>query len=131
MQHHLSTILESIYFNSPIIKNELINRSKPSSQGNSARNKLIVAMLLHSDKEDLGFEKDKFPPEKSIYRAIFKQTGIHVQQNDIWRFLVPAENDYKLANVWRGIDEFIEKETGHCSLPQLYAYLNAPPFGIQ
>jgi hypothetical protein len=131
LQHHLSTILESIYFNSPIIKNELINRSKPSSQGNSARNKLIAAMLLHSDKEDLGFEKDKFPPEKSIYRAIFKQTGIHVQQNDIWRFLVPAENDYKLANVWRGIDEFIEKETGHCSLPQLYAYLNAPPFGIQ
>ena len=25
LQHHLSTILESIYFNSPIIKNELIN----------------------------------------------------------------------------------------------------------
>ncbi len=131
LQHHLSTVLETIYFDAPIIKNELVNRSKPSSQGNSARNKLISAMLLQNHQEDLGFENDKFPPEKSIYRALLKQTGVHIEQNGVWRFLSPAKNDYKLANVWRGIDDFIEKNNHQCHLPELYAHLNEPPFGIQ
>ncbi|MDD5755530.1 MAG: hypothetical protein PHN45_12380, partial [Methylococcales bacterium] len=131
LQHHLSTVLEKIYHAAPIVKNELINRHKPSSQGNAARNKLIAALLTQSDKEDLGFEKDKFPPEKSIYRALFKETGIHVKQNGVWRLVTPNENAYKFSRVWRGIDDFISQNNSSGKLVALYEYLNQPPFGIQ
>lgn len=66
LQNHLSSVLEKIYHAAPIIKNELINRHKPSSQGNSARNKLIAAMLLQSHQEDLGFEKINFHPKNQF-----------------------------------------------------------------
>ncbi|MEI7840816.1 MAG: hypothetical protein WCJ11_09975 [Methylococcaceae bacterium] len=131
LQHHLSTVLEKIYYAAPIIKNELVNRHKPSSQGNAARNKLIAALLSQSDKADLGFEADKFPPEKSIYRALFKETGVHVEQNGVWRLVSPAENPYKFAPVWQGIDDFIAKNNSINKLVALYEYLNQPPFGIQ
>ena len=131
LQNHLSNVLEKIYHAAPIIKNELINRHKPSSQGNSARNKLIAAMLLQNHQEDLGFEKDKFPPEKSIYRSLLKETGVHVEQNGTWRLVVPSENSYRLAQVWQGIDDFIAENNLSGQLVELYKYLNAPPFGIQ
>jgi hypothetical protein len=131
LQHHLTAVLENIYHAAPIIKNELINRHKPSSQGNAARNKLIAALLTQSNTEDLGFEKDKFPPEKSIYRALFKETGIHVEQNGVWQLVSPNENNYKFAQVWRNIDDFISQSHSSIKLVALYEYLNRPPFGIQ
>ena len=131
LQEQLSTVLETIYHAAPLIKNELINRHKPSSQGNAARNKLIAALLTQSDQADLGFEADKFPPEKSIYRALFKETGVHVQQNGVWRLVSPAKNDYKFAQVWRGIDDFILQNNSTSKLVALYEFLHQPPFGIQ
>ncbi len=131
LQNYLSSVLEKIYHAAPIIKNELINRHKPSSQGNSARNKLIAAMLLQSHQEDLGFEKDKFPPEKSIYRSLFKETGVHVEKNGRWQLVSPNENRYKFAQVWQGIDNFIAENNSSSQLVALYEYLTAPPFGIQ
>lgn len=77
LQNALSQAFEAIYPNTPIIKNELINRDKPSSQATGARNRLVSLLLINGDKEDLGIEISKFPPEKAIYRALFKETGIH------------------------------------------------------
>ena len=133
LQQLLSNILESVYAKSPIIKNELINRDKPSSQASGAGKKLLSAMLEKSHVEDLDFTLDKFPPEKSIYRALFKETGIHRRaENGILSFYPPlANNEYRLDLVWQGIDDFIKPEKGQQSLNQLYAYLNQPPFGIK
>lgn len=43
IQELLSSTLESIYHQTPIIKNELINRSNPSAQANAGRRKLLTA----------------------------------------------------------------------------------------
>jgi hypothetical protein len=52
----LSVILADIYPQTPIIKNELINRSRPSAQANAGRKKLLIALLNNADKQDLGIE---------------------------------------------------------------------------
>ena len=44
IQSHLSKILEDIFYHSPILKNELINRDNISAQGQSARTNLIKMM---------------------------------------------------------------------------------------
>ncbi|NOQ35229.1 MAG: hypothetical protein GQ569_04960, partial [Methylococcaceae bacterium] len=131
LQTHLSQILEQVYSAAPLIKNELINRDKPSPQANSARKKLATLMLSHAHLEDLGFEKDKFPPEKSIYKALFKETGIHRKRKGLWTICEPLDNDYNMQKVWRGIDVYIKKQASIVKLADLYAHLQQPPYGIK
>jgi hypothetical protein len=131
LQNLLSEILEQVYCQSPIIKNELINRDKPSAQANGAVKKLVGLLLNQGHVEELGFEKDKFPPEKSIYRALLKETKIHRTENGILSFYPPLENGYRLHLVWQGIDSFIQAQQGQQALTALYAHLQKPPFGIK
>ena len=136
LQETLSRVLESVYSKSPILKNELINRDKPSAPANAAKNKLAIAMFNHEHEKDLGIEK--FPAEKSIYRACLRETKLHVKNdNDQWVFQGPrsssAEDDpCNMFPAWQHIDAFLdgtEKEAK--SLIELNLELMAPPFGIK
>ena len=132
LQHEMSRILKSIYRSSPIIMNELINRDKLSSQATAARNKLIFAMHHYFDKEDLGIEK--YPAEKSIYRALLKATGLHRKIHGKWQLCAPDKNNdpYHLCPVWEQIEKFFENsEAKPLSFSLLDNELNAPPYGIK
>ncbi|MDF1583266.1 MAG: DUF6079 family protein [Methyloprofundus sp.] len=132
LQQQLSTVLEKVYAKAPIIKNELINRNKTSSQANSAKNKLVAGLLTNLSLPDLGFEEDKYPPEKSIYRALFKETGIHVKKDGYWQLLPPTQdNPYRLFHIWEGIDEFLSASAAAQPLTELYDFLQKPPYGVQ
>ncbi len=132
LQKELSRILDKVYTAAPIIKNELINREKPSSQAITARNKLISALLNNVDKEDLAIEK--FPPEKAIYRALFKATGLHKFIGGCWQLAAPdPENDpYNLMPVWQLLYKFLEEtEEGPKSFIELEKKLTSPPYGVK
>ncbi len=132
LQHTLSEILEQVYSAAPLIKNELINRDKPSSQGNAARKKLATLLLTHEHSEELGLEANTFPPEKSIYRALFKETGIHRKVNGVWCIAEPPKsNKYNMYAVWKSIDDFIAQQVERVSLLALYTHLQQPPYGIK
>ncbi|MGD7036932.1 hypothetical protein [Methylotuvimicrobium buryatense] len=132
LQHQLSTILQTVYAKTPIIKNELVNRNKISAQASSARNKLVAALLNHAHLEDLGFDSTKYPPEKSIYRAVFKETGIHVNRNGFWQIVEPSpDNAYQLFRVWQGIDNYLKSDGRPQPLTALYKLLSKPPYGIK
>jgi len=131
LQDLLSRALEKTYERSPHIHNELINRDKPSSTANAARKKLLVAMLEHGDKPDLGFEK--FPAEKAMYRALLHVTGIHVQVEGEWKFVAPREGARgRLLPLWRAIDEFFDATPNQPRLlSDLFDHLSQAPFGIK
>ena len=130
LQQELSAILHECFSKSPTIRNELINRDKLSSQGATARNKLMAAMLLHSDKEELGFDPSKYPPEKSIYRSFLKQSGFHRKLKGEWRFSAPT--DEKLKAVWDHIELFLDStELAAKSLDDLRQELTAAPYGVK
>lgn len=132
LQKELSRILDKIYKLSPQIHNELINREKPSAQAAAARNKLVVAMVHHAGKRDLGIEK--FPAEKGIYRAFLHATGLHQEiNNGQWQLVPPKkDNPYNFYPVWQRIEEFLEttKETPR-SFVELNEVLQAPPYGVK
>ncbi len=132
LQNQLSLMLEKVYDQAPLIKNELINRTKVSAQANGAKNKLIAALLSKSQLEDLGFEKTKYPAEKTIYRAVFKETGIHACINGEWQLTNPSDdNKYNYAPVWQGIADVLNQATAPKALADLYKHIEAPPYGVQ
>lgn len=73
----LSNICVWAYPGTPVFKNELVNKTKLSGAMQPARKNLIKALVSDYDKPNLGFNNDKFPPEKTIYLALLKKTGIH------------------------------------------------------
>ena len=132
LQNQLSMILETVYHQAPLVKNELINRARVSGQANGAKNKLIAALLAKTQLEDLGFEKTKYPAEKTIYRAVFKETGIHAFINGEWQLTKPSDdNRYNYGPVWQGIADFLNESTAPKSLVDLYEHIEAPPYGVQ
>ena len=132
LQNQLSNVLGTVYNQAPLVKNELINRDKTSGQANGAKNKLIVALLTKAHLEDLGFDSTKYPAEKTIYRAVFKESGIHVKRNDVWQLVnPPAENKYGFAKVWQGINNFLANSSSPRKLTDIYSLIEKPPYGVQ
>ena len=126
-QEELSRVLERVYHKAPILHNELINRDRPSSQANAARNKLLEAMMECPNEKDLGI--DKFPPEKAIYRSILRETGIH--NKDSLEFQEPNKRS-TLYHVWKEINNFLDStEKEPKSFAELNTRLMATPFGVK
>ena len=82
LNKQLSKIADAIYHKTPILRNELFNRHKVNSVISAARVNLLDAILANSDQEDLGFNKSAYPPEKSIYYTLLRETGIHHKDTD-------------------------------------------------
>ena len=140
LQDVMSNILVSVYDKAPVFHNELINRDKPSSQANAARNKLLYAMTNYESEVDLGI--DKFPPEKAIYRSLLKATGLHrenekgelcfVEPQRDKRKLSSFEKEANIAPVWKRINDFLDDTSQEAkSFADLNAELMAPPYGVK
>lgn len=98
----LSEVCDDVYSKTPIINNELINRHSLSSNISAVRAKYIEALLWHSDEEDLGFANDKFPPEKTIYYTLLKNTGLHV--NGEFR---TSPSNSEIDTLWDACEDFL------------------------
>ena len=129
IQSHLSKILKKIYSDSPILKNELINRDHISAQGQSARTRLIKMMASQRHDSRLGYEADKYPPDKAIFNAIFKQLDLYQKEAVGYKFAYP-----KKGSPLYPAYEFINKSLSG-SEPKSYAELceglSMPPIGIK
>lgn len=133
LQTKLSSLLDQVYSKAPIIRNELINRERPSSTATAGRKKLLVAMLDHPKVEDLGI--DKFPAEKAMYRAVLRATGLHANRDGQWQFQPPSashDDPGRLQPMWDAVMEFLDSKSGApLSLAAIYQILSKPPYGIK
>ncbi len=92
----LSSICDMVYNKTPIIRNELFNRHKVSSAISTARQNLLDAMIKRWQEPDFGFDSTLFPPEKTIYYTLFKETGIHHSNEDgLWSLGEPTSPGIK------------------------------------
>ncbi len=131
LSHLLSEICDRLYYQSPILWNEIINRRQLSSQGASARRSLVEAMLTRADQKILGIEG--FPPERSMYDSILQASGLHRQlENGAWGF-VPLDNTDRLnlKPIWQAISDYIFTETPEPRpVAELYRLLGETPYGL-
>ena len=128
---YLSLICDEVYHETPIIRNELINRRKISGAVTTARRKLIQAMLEAGDKKNLGITG--YPPEMSIYRSLLWNTGMHREVKGAWGFHPPKPDDNnRIAHTWDRIKAFLKAcEDERKPVVQLYECLMAPPLGVR
>ena len=129
---YLSEICDAVYDETPILRNELINRRKISGAVTTARKKLIQAMLEKSTQKDLGLTG--YPPEMSIYRSLLWDTEIHREVEGTWGFYPPNKKDdkNKMKHTWDKIEEFLtECENKRQPVEKLYERLMAPPLGVR
>ena len=103
----LSELCDTCYADTPIFLNELVNREKISGTISSSKNKLVELLLNKVEEEDLGFEKDKFPSEKSIYLSLIKSNGMHRCIEDQW--ILSEPNTPSFRRLWEYSEEFLDE----------------------
>ncbi len=126
----LSDICNQVYTFTPIFKNELVNKSRISGTISSARRKLLSKLLVGEEKIDFGFEEEKFPPEKTIYLAMIKATGMYdfVDSKAILR--QPREESF--LTLWDTSCEFLNQTlTVKKSVQDFIEILKRKPFKLK
>lgn len=123
----LSKVCDEVYFKTPIMNNELFNKHRLSSTISQAKAKYLEAMLVHGNEEDWGFEKDKFPPEKTIYFSLLKNTGLHVNGCFTDK---PSNNG--ILSLWEASEEFLEKSVSQPrKISELIKILSNKPYKLK
>ena len=132
LNKQLSALVDKIYTNTPIFKNELINRSKISGSIHHAKRLYISALISSWNKADLGFTDNKFPAERMIYRSLLKETGIH--KSDVLKgtaeFVQPTNQSF--MPLWDFCESFInDSKKGKRSILELIDNLRQKPFKLK
>lgn len=123
----LSIVCDDVYSLTPTMNNELFNRHKLSSSISSAKAKYIDALLAHSDEVDFGFPKDKFPPEKTIYYSLLKNTGLH--ENGSFN---EAPANANIATLWQACEDFMASTVDKArKISELQRILLAQPYKLK
>ena len=127
----LSHVCDTIYYKTPIIRNELFNRQKISSAISLARVNLLDAMLNNNEEIDFGFPENSFPPEKTIYYTLLKESGIHRQSAD-GTWILTEPNTDNLRPLWDVCQQFLNGCTDKPKkLSELVKILKAKPYKIK
>ena len=122
-----SILADAAYKDAPVLKSELLQRDKPSSNAVAALRELMHAMVLKGDQEDLGFSG--YPAAMGLYLTILEPFGLHRKdENGTFGFYAPGGSDAgkSLGAVWRELEkptEFI--------LSDVYKVWAKAPIGLK
>lgn len=123
----LSIVCDDVYSLTPVINNELLNKHKLSSNISAAKGKYLDAMLNSSNKVDFGFEADKYPPEKTIYFSLLKNTGLHVGGE-----FAEAPTNKDIKTLWDACEKFLQSTTEKPrKISELIKILSTQPYKIK
>lgn len=125
----LSEAADFAYGSTPVVRNEMLNRTELTSQGAKARRMLLEGMIERGTESDLGFEG--YGPEVAMYRAFLNRTGLHrsIPGRGL-KFREPKNKSLKRAwNVVRCA--FQLAKSNRLNFRDLYAELLSPPIGMK
>ena len=116
---------------SPKLRNELLNRTKPSASANSALKLLLHAAVLKEGTPGLGFEK--FPAEKALFVSLVEANGLYVEEGNEWKFVPPSRDEAaSMMPIWKATKAFLKKRGNrNVQLTDVYDLWRAPPFGLK
>lgn len=127
----LSRVSEALYSKTPIYRNELINRHKLSSNIPLARKNLINQLLEKWEEKELGFSPDHYPPEKTIYLTLLKDTEIHREDEDGYMIL-SAPREPSFIPLWEECGSFLENtKKNRKRVADLIDILSKRPFKLK
>lgn len=122
----VSAVCDAVYNQTPVLRNELLNRQKLTAPAATARMRLLDAMLSHPTEPRLAIQGT--PPELAMYLSLLKSSGIHRPDSDgVYAFCAPADTRWQPA--WSHVHARL---AGGDAVPfdALMAELATPPIGI-
>jgi len=130
LSHFGSIICDKVFYRTPVIKNELINRDKLSGVAVGASKELLEYMFKHSDEVYFGIPK--YPPSKSMYLSLFRKTKIHQKKDHAYVICKPEDPKDSIHRIWDDMIIFL-KDNQHrrISFEELFTRWSKPPFGIR
>jgi ribosomal protein S15P/S13E len=127
----LSQVCSSIYDATPVFKNELVNKHKISGSIHSAKRNYFKALANNWDKENLGFDEAKFPPEKTIYLSLLKENGISpIRENTFADIDINKNSSFN--RLWKTSEKFLESaKSEQRSISDFVETLSKRPFKLK
>lgn len=123
----LSKVCNEVYYQTPIMNNELFNKHKLSGTISSARKSYLTHLTEQYSDENLGFPENKFPPEKTIYFSLLKNTGLHKNGE-----FTDAPTNEGFASVWIACEEFLKSSENKArKISELIKLLSAQPYKLK
>lgn len=124
LSNRASEIMENVYSETPVFRNELINKTEATVTSRRARNDVIDTML--ADQRRLR-EKLRSAQERFMLDTLFVTTGLYDEDNS-----VVVQNWPQGYSVLETIEDFFCKASHEQrSLTELINALKAPPYGIR
>lgn len=126
-----SDIADKLFGKSPKLKNELLNRTKPSSNAIAAQNALLKRMVLHEEEDRLAIEG--YPAEGGLYASLLGHTGLHRKNGKRLGFFEPAGKDPgNLRPLWERAKEFLAANSDRTvALSEVYEEWEKAPYGVK
>lgn len=122
----LSDIMDTTYYHTPVVVNDLINKNNISSAIRVARQKIIAGLLSGNYKKNLGIIG--FGPEINILNAVLVAPKLFINEDDAKLSIVGI--DAKVEDVLNTIKDFLISTTdGKKSLGILYKNLMGAEYG--
>lgn len=122
-----TAMADAAYHQAPILKSELVQRERPSSNAMAAVRDLGHAMVEAETEANLSFSG--YPPEMGLYLTVLRPFGLHREiQPGVFGFVEPDDSEagLSLRPVWNVLEEATET-----TLDQIYAAWAKPPFGLK
>ena len=121
---------EDIYTGTPVFRNEMVNKTKISSPISAAKKVLLKNLIENWQVENLGFDTNHFPPEKTIYLSLLKETGIHRIENGVLTISKPTDTSYD--TLWELGEKFLESSKySKRNLQDFVEMLSVKPFKLK
>ncbi|MCJ8165005.1 hypothetical protein MKJ04_09125 [Pontibacter sp. E15-1] len=126
----LSDICNEVYPDTPSFKSELVNKSKLTGAISGARKNYVRALVENWGVKDLDFNSKQFPPEKTIYLSLLKNTGIHTFSEN--GFILSAPTDATFKGIWERCVQFLkDTRLGERNLSELINILLSKPLKVK
>ena len=117
-----SRICCNVYCYTPRINNEMVNKKHLNTQNKKARNKVVEWLLANSETNAIPC-LDGYSPEASIYKSVFKYTGLDKTYE---------VSDQGINRVIKEIKKFVTGcENKRDSFSSLYQTLESAPYSIR
>ena len=125
----MSSICEKVYYQTPVINNEAVNKTTITGTAFTSRNKIVTGLLRNEREPNLGFTGTG--QEVSVMRSTLGRTKVLIEDNGMVRINMNT-GDANLDHMLNLIAGFIQsaKRQGYGEFKQLYHDLISPEGGI-
>ena len=126
----MSDICENVFFLTPVINSEAMNRNDITPVANNSRSKIVAALLRNELEPNLGFTG--FGQEVSAMRSTLVRTGIWEENEGIPTLNLRPNRVPHVDTVLEVIEDFIleSRLAGSLSFKELYQRLMSPEHHI-